>query len=85
MSDALAVLLDDVVAGTLTRPASGRLAFSYDDDYRRTPDTTPLSLSLPKQIRRHTGAALEAWLWGLLPDDDAVLRRWGRQFHVSAT
>lgn len=83
MSDALAVVLDDVVAGTLTRSAGGRLVFSYDDDYRRRLETTPLSLSLPKQIQRHTGTALEAWLWGLLPDNDAVLRRWGRQFHVS--
>jgi serine/threonine-protein kinase HipA len=24
------------------------------------------------------------WLWGLLPDNDAVLRRWARQFHASA-
>jgi serine/threonine-protein kinase HipA len=83
MSAALAVVLDEVVAGTLTRSASGRLAFSYDETYRDRAGTTPLSLSLPKQIRRHAGAALEAWLWGLLPDNDAVLRRWGRQFHVS--
>lgn len=83
MSDALAVVLDEVVAGTLTRSAGGRLAFSYDETYRNRADTTPLSLSLPKQIRRHAGAALEAWLWGLLPDNDAVLQRWGRQFHVS--
>jgi serine/threonine-protein kinase HipA len=84
MSETLVVLLEDAVAGTLTRISGGRLAFAYDDDYRRRPDTTPLSLSLPKQIRDHTGARLEAWLWGLLPDNDAVLRRWARQFHVSA-
>lgn len=85
MSETLAVLLDDAVAGTLTRSPGGRLAFAYDEDYRRRPETTPLSLSLPKQIREHTGARLEAWLWGLLPDNDAVLRRWGRDFHVSAS
>lgn len=85
MSETLAVLLDDVVAGTLTRSAGGRLAFVYDDDYRRRPETTPLSLSLPKQIREHAGTRIDAWLWGLLPDDDAVLRRWARQLHVSAS
>jgi serine/threonine-protein kinase HipA len=85
MSETLVVVLDDAVAGTLRRSPRGRLAFAYDEDYCRRPDTTPLSLSLPKQIREHTGARLEAWLWGLLPDNDAVLRRWARQFHVSAS
>src|SRR5262245_56916349 len=85
MSDTLAVVLDDAVAGTLTRSAGGRLTFAYDDDYRRRPDATPLSLAMPTQVERHAGARLEAWLWGLLPDNDAVLRRWGREFHVSAS
>jgi serine/threonine-protein kinase HipA len=83
MSETLLVILEGAVAGTLTRSPGGRLAFAYDEDYRQRPETTPLSLSLPKQIREHTGARLEAWLWGLLPDNDAVLRRWARQFHVS--
>lgn len=85
MSETLVVILDDAVAGTLTRHPGGRLAFAYDDDYRRRPETTPLSLALPKQVREHSGARLEAWLWGLLPDNDAVLRHWGRQFHVSSS
>jgi HipA-like protein len=85
MSETLVVVLEDAVAGTLTRSPGGRLAFAYDEEYRRRPETTPLSLSLPKQIREHAGARLEAWLWGLLPDNDAVLRRWGRQFHVAAS
>jgi serine/threonine-protein kinase HipA len=25
------------------------------------------------------------WLWGLLPDNEAVLRRWARHFHASAS
>ncbi|HKG39407.1 MAG TPA: type II toxin-antitoxin system HipA family toxin [Conexibacter sp.] len=83
MSETLVVLLEDAVAGTLTRFPGGRLAFAYDEDYRQRAETTALSLSLPKQIREHTGARIEAWLWGLLPDNDAVLQRWGRQFHVS--
>ncbi|MFL5818975.1 MAG: type II toxin-antitoxin system HipA family toxin [Conexibacter sp.] len=85
MSDTLVVALEDAVAGTLTRSPGGRLAFAYDEEFRRRPDTTPLSLTLPKQIREHVGARLDAWLWGLLPNNDAVLQRWGRQFHVSAS
>ncbi len=84
MSDQLTVLFGDAVAGTLERAADGSLAFTYADDYAGRATTTPLSLSLPTQVPRHAGANLEAWLWGLLPDNDAVLRRWSRAFHVSA-
>lgn len=34
MTDTLAVVLGDAIAGTLTRLAAGRLRFDYDDNYR---------------------------------------------------
>ena len=34
MTDSLVVVLDDAIAGTVTRVARGRLRFDYDDDYR---------------------------------------------------
>ena len=83
MTDALLVLLDEVVAGTLHRLAGGRLRFDYADAYRETPGSTPLSLSMPLQVRSHTERTVTPWLWGLLPDNDAVLARWARHFHVS--
>lgn len=85
MTDALVVILDDAVAGTLTRTAQGRLRFDYDDNYRTRSGATPLSLSMPTQVASHPDAVVTPWLRGLLPDSDAVLTRWGRQFHVSAT
>ncbi len=85
MRDALVVILDDAVAGTLTRLPQGRLRFDYDDDYRRRSEPTPLSLSMPTQIKSHPDNVVTPWLCGLLPDNEAVLTRWGRQFHVSAS
>jgi serine/threonine-protein kinase HipA len=85
MSDALAVLLDDRLAGTLHRLSQGRLRFDYDEDYRARATAVPLSLSMPTQIRSHPGRIVSAWLWGLLPENDAVLARWARQFHASAS
>jgi len=85
MTEALVVVLDDAVAGTLTRLPQGRLRFDYDDDYRRRPEPTPLSLSMPTQVASHPANVVTPWLWGLLPDNEAVLTRWGRQFHVSAS
>jgi serine/threonine-protein kinase HipA len=85
MTDTLAVLLDDTIAGTVTRVARGALRFEYADEYRQQADPTPLSLSMPTQVRSHPDHVISPWLWGLLPDNNAVLARWGRQFQVSAS
>jgi serine/threonine-protein kinase HipA len=81
----LIVILGERIAGTLTRLGGGRLRFDYGDEYRQLPDATPLSLSMPTQVRAHADRTVTPWLWGLLPDNDAVLGRWARQFHVSAS
>lgn len=85
MTDTLVVLLDETVAGIVTRLPRGRLRFEYDDNYRRRSEATPLSLSMPAQVPSHPDNVVTPWLWGLLPDNEAVLNRWARQFHVSAS
>jgi serine/threonine-protein kinase HipA len=81
MTDALVVVVGETVAGTVTR-ARGKLQFDYNDDYWES-TATPLSLSMPTLVRSHPHQVVTPWLWGLLPDNDAVLGRWARQFHVS--
>jgi serine/threonine-protein kinase HipA len=83
MSDTLAVLLDDAVAGTVTRHQAGRLRLDYADAYRTDAGRTPLSVSMPTSVRSHQDAAINPWLWGLLPDNPLVLERWARQFHAA--
>jgi len=85
MSDSLTVVLDDAVAGRIVRLRGGALRFDYDDDYRQRGAPTPLSLSMPVQVRSHRDSVITPWLWGLLPDNDAVLRLWARQFHATAS
>lgn len=85
MSNMLFVVLDGTVAGTVVRVRGGRLRFDYDEQYRQRPDATPLSLSMPTQVRSHGDHVVTPWLWGMLPDNEAVLRRWARYFHVSAS
>jgi len=85
MTETLIVVLEDKFAGTLTRLAQDRLRFEYDDSYRRRPGATPLSLSMPTQVPSHTDRVVRPWLWNLLPDNGAVLSRWARQFHISAS
>lgn len=83
-ADVLEVFLRDDFMGILEWDQTGRrVTFTYDDAYRARPDPTPLSLSIPLTAARHRGAAVSAYLWGLLPDSDRVLARWARQFQVS--
>lgn len=83
MSRELRVLLDGLIVGTLEHLTNGRLHFEYDTAYRLRRDPTPLSLSMPVQESSHGHATVSPWLWGLLPDNVDVLRRWAREFHVS--
>jgi serine/threonine-protein kinase HipA len=85
VSDELLVVLDDEIAGTLTRLRDGRLRFEYSDDYGERRTETPLSVSMPIDVRSHADHVVTPWLWGLLPDNEAVLSRWARQFHASAS
>ena len=61
-----------------------RLSFRYDDAWRGDPEAFPLSLSMPFAATDHRHATIDAFLWGLLPDNDGVLKRWGERFHVSS-
>lgn len=85
MTETLTVILDDAVAGIVSRLQGGRLRFDYDEAYRAMPSATPLSVSMPKSVRTHSDGAISPWLWGLLPDNEAVLARWARDFHTSAS
>lgn len=38
---------------------------------------------MPLAGAHYTDAVVRPFLWGLLPDNDEVLRRWGQRFHVS--
>jgi serine/threonine-protein kinase HipA len=85
MSDSLVVVLGSQVAGTVVRLRGGQLRFDYDDDYRTGRSPIPLSLSMPVQVRTHTDRVVRPWLWGLLPENEAVLDRWAREFQASAS
>lgn len=78
----LLALLDGREVGTV-RQERGRLKFVYADAWRSAPGAYPLSLSMPLAAAEHPHAAIDPFLWGLLPDNDVVLTRWARRFHVS--
>jgi serine/threonine-protein kinase HipA len=80
----LIVLLNGRTAGIVTRGRNGRFRFAYDDEWRTAEGAYPLSLSMPLTATEHSHRCIEAFLWGLLPDNAQVLDRWARRFQVSA-
>jgi serine/threonine-protein kinase HipA len=84
MTDVLVVLADGRIMGEIRRSPAGRLAFVYDEGWRTSPGAYPLSLSMPLVVAEHEHGRIEPWLWGLLPDNEAILARWGQRFQVSS-
>ena len=84
MSAHLHVLMGTEHAGMLVREEQ-RVSFTYDEAYRHKRDAVPLSLGDARLVNasyRHE--VVDPWLWGLLPDNGDVLKRWERRFHASA-
>ena len=84
MTDRLVALANGRVMGEVQRDARGQLAFEYDEGWSRDEAAYPLSLSMPLTVPNHGHDQIEPWLRGLLPDNENVLTRWARTFHVSA-
>ena len=56
--------------------------FTYDEQYLSSPDSAPLSVSLPLSSRRYSGTETLPYFEGLLPEG-SVRDEVARRFHVS--
>lgn len=59
------------------------LKFTYEPSWRNAPDAHPLSYSMSLAGTTYTDKVVENFLWGLLPDNDRILRSWAKRFSVS--
>lgn len=82
--DTLVALMNGREAGVLEQASNGRLRFSYDPNYQGDAGATPVSLSMPVAGSSYGDEIVRPYLWGLLPDNETVLERWGRSYQVSA-
>lgn len=82
-SDSLVVVANQKRLGVVTFQAN-RLGFCYDKEWQHWERAFPLSVSMPLPEREHGHEVVEAFLWGLLPDNQRILDEWGRRFHVSS-
>ncbi|MBZ5524470.1 MAG: type II toxin-antitoxin system HipA family toxin [Acidobacteriia bacterium] len=84
MTQELVVLLDQQEVGRVRRNPGGKLSFIYDEGWRFLAAAYPISLSMPLSSAEHGHARIDAFLWGLLPDNQRILEQWASRFHVSA-
>ena len=85
MSEELYVFCGERVMGRVVRdPRRNKLVFRYEQAWQSDPGSFPLSLSMPLTAGEHPHDVIESFLWGLLPDNEGVLRRWGTKFQVSS-
>jgi serine/threonine-protein kinase HipA len=83
MSKELYVLMDNRRMGRVRQGENGKLSFVYDEQWRNSETSYPLSLSMPLALSEHPHDKIDAFLWGLLPDNEGTLNRLGRDHHVS--
>ncbi len=81
-TETLSVIANQQKLGTV-HYQKNRLSFHYETTWQSAPASFPLSVSMPLSQNVHSHETIEAYLWGLLPDNQAVLDQWGKQFQVS--
>lgn len=74
----LIVLLEGRQIGILQEDSIGRHSFTYEADA-----PAQLSLSMPRRAKPWTGAPVEAYIDGVLPDDSGMRKKIGRQYGVN--
>lgn len=79
----LIACLEGEEMGRVTQDAQGRLQFTYSGTWLESDSAYPLSLSMPLQRAPYPHRRIDAFLWGLLPDNASILQSWGMRFHAS--
>ena len=80
----LITLLADSTVGVVRRDTRGRLTFAYEPSWADAEGAYPISLSMPLAASEHGHREIDAYLWGLLPDNNVIIARWAQSFQVSA-
>ena len=81
MTKKLDLYLNEELCGIVT-DNGGTLAFKYDDAYEV--GNTPLSLSMPLEVKEHPNRVIKPFLSGLLPDNANAMAALSKRLGVSA-
>ncbi len=84
MNETLCAIYGDKTVGEIHWDRNkDEMRFRYAKSWRNSRSAFPLSLSMPLRTTEHPHDRVDAFLWGLLPDNDGVLKQWGERFQVS--
>ncbi len=86
MADALDIWMNGELVGAWTQTRSGTAVFQYEQGWLQSPQSRPLSLSLPflPGNAAHRGTYVAAWFDNLLPDSAAIRERIRSRFHTAS-
>lgn len=86
MADALDIWMNGELVGVWSQTRSGTAVFQYDPSWLRSPQSRPLSLSLPilPGNGAHRGNYVAAWFDNLLPDSAPIRERIRYRFHTAS-
>lgn len=68
MSKRAEVYNNEILAGLLEKTEQGEYVFTYNDDYLNNPETSAISLTLPKTTQVHHSSVLFPFFFGLLSE-----------------
>jgi serine/threonine-protein kinase HipA len=86
VADALHLWMNGELVGVWTTTRTGTPLFRYDDAWLQSPNSRPLSLSLPiTTVGEIRGDAVIHYFDNLLPDSDAIRRRLRTRFRTRGT
>ncbi len=62
------IMVEDHFAGVLSETLDGEFTFQYDGEYINLPNSSPISLTLPKSISLYRSSSLFPFFDGLIPE-----------------
>ena len=74
MTSELIALSDNFEVGRIVRNRKGKLSLVYDEGWREDSNAYPISLSMPLTAKEHGNEKIDSFLWGLLPDNQRILK-----------
>lgn len=86
MTSELLAVIEGVVMGRVIEQTKGggTLSFQYEHSWLALNQAFQLSVSMPLSEAPYKHRVIRPFLLNLLPENQAVLRRWEMEFHVSA-
>ncbi|MGD9638754.1 MAG: HipA N-terminal domain-containing protein [Alphaproteobacteria bacterium] len=83
MTKELFLIASNQIMGRIVQDKQGNLKLIYEDAWRSSDASYPLSTSMPLSAKEHGNNIVSPWLTNLLPDNETIIAKWASRFQVS--